>query len=900
LTEGPFIVSDTPAEHAFDLRYPTIAWVADEKISSYSGLGIGMALADVKNGEIKWGMITLYGGMIESYFKGYSPNSVDSSAAGKLASQILSRLGLPSSLELPPAFRSLVAKMGLPQSQSEKLAQALDGLWKSSDKIKASQQTAAEQKASVTGLQENIQAIFNRGVQLSQSKIAESKSQTSNDGFAALMRKNMSPAADSDSSGATDAEGPQKKSGKANSSLARKNQLIQKFSGPQFCQGRTFEDVGAGWAKALAEETGSKATGNNLENDRRVMRNVVKELMSHEYGHFLGLGHQFKENILPAKGSVPDSIYNSLTEKARAEKTYTNYTSVMGYRSPRVEMAETEGVKPGHQDLLVLRFLYKQQFATFKAGDADFTFVNVPASGIIPDANPEKPEYKTSYFPQCNDIEASLAIDPYCNRFDSGPNATAIVKNYFADITDTLPQNLFAFTDARGGCPECMEGHLWYKSFKILGRTRVFYDYMRLYFKNEIDRIRSDENALMDFSRACQSEKVEQINNATLKQIFTDKPQLKELCQANALALREMKNLVSNRVPDFTKKDISERFMPGGLNGGDAERDWSRWTGSWTEMTGLPFKTASLYALTTGVPWITEWGMMATPLYDDPNFRFSYSYLYPREYTEIIAANVKNNLSFASLSQTDRTSMGRSVLTMGWMNEVAQYGNNDAALFPPQFVEKIRNQQQFSLGMVAILMKGRDKEDNPNFVDSWEGQVYDMALDQTSPLTNAYILPGGTVIASSPGMFLYPVTKFTPYSDKEGYLFAYKMEYSRDTTDSLSEFSVKTDLKDLHDRLVSACVMGTDGSNNGLAHFFTSTVPDFKGFKMGTGLARDEAKRKEFLESIDEAYKVYYASKKTVKAETCRESIRGLGLIISSAAVLNGFWLPEVMDYIQK
>ncbi len=899
LSDGPFVVSDTPAEHAFDLRYPTIAWVADEKISSYSALGVGMALADVKNGEIKWGMITLYGGMIESYMKSYLPTSTDSGMAGKIAGQILSRLGLPTSLDLPPAFRNLVGKMGLPRSEGERLA--MDLVKARIDKSKK-EPSDTEMKAEAERLQNTLQDIFNKGVQLSQSKLATAKLQTSTKNFGAMMRKNLFPAndqADNEISDSDSDPGSQKRVAKANTSRARENELIQKFSGPMFCQGRTFADVATGWAKAIsanADKTGSK---DGVAKDRQILRNIIKELTSHEYGHFLGLGHQFKENILPAKGSVPDSIYNSLVENAREENGYTNYTSVMGYRNPEVEIAQKEGVKPGPQDILVLRFLYRQEYATYKTGDADFTFANLPANGIIPDANPEKPEYKTSYFPQCNDVEATLALDPYCNRFDKGSNANVIMKSYFSDLTSSL-HTLFAFTDARGGCPECVEGYLWFKSFRTLGRTRVFYDYMRLYFKKEIDRIRSDEDALMEFSSACQREKIEQINNPTLKQIFTEKPQLKELCQANALAMREMKGLVSLDLTDFTQKDVSGKFLPGGMDGGDAERDWSRWSGSWTEMTGLPVKTATLYALTTGVPWSTDMGMMANPLYDDPNYRFSYSYLYPREYTEIVAANVRNNLRFASLGQSDRTTMGRSVLTMGWMSDSAWYGNNDASLFPPQYVEKIRNQQQFSLGLVAILLKGRNKDDNPNFVDGWEGSVYDPNTDKSSPLTNAYIMPGGTVIASSPGMFLYPITKFTPYSDKEGYLFAYKLEYSRDTTDSLSEFSVKTDLRELHERLINACVMGTDGANNGLAHFFTSTVPEFKGFQMGEGLARNEETRKLFLESIDKAFAAYYASNKSAKPETCRESIRGLGLIISSAAILNGYWLPEVMDYIQK
>lgn len=300
---------------------------------------------------------------------------------------------------------------------------------------------------------------------------------------------------------------------------------------------------------------------------------------------------------------------------------------------------------------------------------------------------------------------------------------------------------------------------------------------------------------------------------------------------------------------------------------------------------------------------MAEYGMWGVPLYDDPNYKFGYSFLYPKEYTKIIAANVTNNLHFASLTETERTSMGPSILSMGWFKYMSEAQNNDAGLFPAVYVEKIRNQQKFDFSLVAIIMKGRKKDDNPNYVVSFDGVVYDFNTNKETPLDNAYLLPGGVAMVSASNMFLYPITRFTPYSDTDGFLYAYKLDYVRDYADPLSESSVKTDLMGWHDRLVNACIVSSDGVNNGLSQFFRSNVPEFNGFKMSVGLARGEEKRKEFLDSIDEAYASYYKYDKFSKAprpETCRESLRGLGLIISSAAVMNGIWLPEIMDYTQK
>jgi hypothetical protein len=70
-----FRLNKKPMKHPFDLRYPMMVWVDDKQISEVSPLGIGMAAADVRNGEILWGQITLYGGYLESYVKGYLESS---------------------------------------------------------------------------------------------------------------------------------------------------------------------------------------------------------------------------------------------------------------------------------------------------------------------------------------------------------------------------------------------------------------------------------------------------------------------------------------------------------------------------------------------------------------------------------------------------------------------------------------------------------------------------------------------------------------------------------------------------------------------------------------------------------------------------------------------------------
>lgn len=896
-----FKINKEPTKHAFDLRYPTIAWIADEKISSYSPLGVGMALADVKNGEIKWGMITLYGGMIEAYMKSYTASAAGKTAETGILSKLLKNKSLPQSLDLPAELKQIssTSRLSLSKDQSEQIINRINESLIKKVAEKPIDKTKKEAQSKETQIKENpafsvdlIQSIYGSLSEVTQAMSDKVRLQNASQTYSQILKKVISPNYSEDETAAEATRQAVQGAFAPKQSMSIRDQITKKYSGPTFCTERRFVDIASEWAAARADLGRS-----DLLTDKQVLRKIVKELIAHEYGHFLGLGHQFKENILPRSGSVPESIYNSLAAKATAEKGYTNYTSVMGYRNPRSEIAEAEEVKPGPQDKLVLAYLYNQKYATYKQGDSDFTFFDIPASGIIPPNAEGKADYKTSYFPQCNDLDASLSMDPYCNRFDRGYNAITIVQNYFSDLKDGLIPSLFAFTDARGGDPDWAQFMMWYKTLNVTGRTRLFYDYMRLTYKSEIDQIRNDEDALMEFSSGCREE---QPKNAKLAEMFSKNPHLKELCQANAIVLNELKGLVSRNLVDFTKKDLEGRFTPGGLDGGDTQRDWSRFLGTWTELSGLPLKLSSLYALNTGIPWMTEFGMWGVPIYDDPNYKFSYASLYPREYTEITAANVKNNLRFASLGQNERTSMGNSVFSMSWFNYMAQVENNDTGLFPPQYIQKIRNQQRFDFSFVAIIMKGRKKDNSPGFVESFDGVVFDFNTGKETPLTNAYLMPGAEVFANASNMFLYPVTRFIPYSDTDGYLFAYKMDYYKDHTDPLTELGVKTDLSELHNQLINACVIGTEGNSNGLAQYFNGNNKQFEGFKMSPGLARTEQKRKEFLDSIKTAFDGYHKSSLNPKPQTCQESLRGLGLIISSAAIINGYWLPEVMDYIQK
>lgn len=857
-----FIVSDEPAKYAFDIRYSTVAWVADEKISSYSPLGIAIVTADVKNGEIKSGMITIYAGAIERYVNMFSINNLTSVANKEKRADAFNFLDkIPLTLNEPTSMR--YASFA-PDRDIQINVNAADLKKHGGQTITLKVQPS---------IQETIAGNFSR---ILKSNFETNSVRADAEFYKRIVKETLFK----NQLSARDDEERDMKSRRRN--FKGKNKL--NGSNVQ-CTERTFEDIAGGWmiAKNMLPVTPDR--------DEKALKSVIKELMTHEYGHFLGLGHQFKENILPGKGTAPDAIVKKLADKAYNKKM-TNYTSVMGYRNPITEILEPDNVVPGPHDELVLRYLYKQEYPTYKAGDANFVFNKVPESGIVPD--------KASYFPQCNDIEASVSMDPFCNRFDRGYSATTIAKSYFEDLSNTQIQALFSFSDNRKMDPDSYEYYLWRKSFKILGRLRLFYDYMRLYFKTDIDVIRGSEQDLYDFSDACSDKPIKQ--NETLARIFNAKPELKELCHANSLVLGQFKDLVGKNVTDFTKKNYLDRFTPGGITGGDVTRDWSQFSGTWSEMTGIPFKIGALFTLTTGVPYASDYGMMNVPLFDDPNLKFSYASLYPKEFVEIMTENLKGNLHFGVLDSSERTKMGVSVSSMGWFTHLFTQSHNDFNLLPERYSERLKKMNQFNLSAVAIIMRGVVKDGSPNEMERFETTVLDFNTKKEIPAIG-YFLPGGKVIATANGAFLYSISDFIPYSNNEGYAVAYRLDYNPDRSDPLSSFGPKVELKTWNDRLVSSCLTGLNGSNNGLRYFFNPNVKEFTGIKMPDGIAFSDDKRLMFLESIQSNFDAYYSYagfKEKPRKETCEEALRGISLIISSAAMMSGYWLPEAGSFIQK
>ncbi|MDX9731473.1 MAG: hypothetical protein RBT63_06860, partial [Bdellovibrionales bacterium] len=535
-----------------------------------------------------------------------------------------------------------------------------------------------------------------------------------------------------------------------------------------------------------------------------------------------------------------------------------------------------------------------------RSGDEDFTFAKVPANGVIPARNPAKPDFVTSYFPQCNDFDATFSADPYCNRFDRGHDAETIVKGYFDDLNANMVSRIYAFTDSRGANTAEAEGVLWYRALSTLGRVRTFYDHMRQKFADEIRSISNSERDLYEFSRVCTGE-IE--GSRRLTNLFDSNTELKKLCQVNRMAVKEMMNLLIIPGPDRSRMNWDNASVAASLTGGDATPDYSRVFGTHTALSVLPLKLSAMNALTTPYPYAMLGGwMFPIPRYASADGLFSYSSLYPLEFTEALAMSAEKNLKFASNSGSSAT-IGRPILSMGYFINQQLYAN-DSTRMPKDFIENIRNQTNFRLSIKAIILEMKTREDKSR-VTHFEGELYDPQTDRTQRIPEAFILPGGKLIVRPTSRnFVYPVTKLMFLSNDVAYAWAYHIEYDDKHDDILAAHSVKARLEKLHNSTLDSCIRG---DNNGLASYFNSQEDQasFPGFLVMDGIASDKEKQLRFLDSVRDNFNTFYALRKNANGtgpapEHCENALRGVGLIVSSAGLMNGYFLPEVLDYLVK
>jgi hypothetical protein len=927
-------------KHPFDLRYPSFNWISDVRISQFSPLGIGMAHADVRNGKILWGSVNLYGGMLEHYIARYTPvayGSADAKGSDSQLSDALNPIRTISDLftrnpapikrleEMTMAARPALAnnlvvdrlgnlpeeienlmKLNTPRSRAEADAKRdqLNTFNRRDPKINSIVADLTDQSQKQLG---HIDDYFKR------NNMLEHYGSSLLNKVASLQKANAQAvlAGRPDMAAIAGEKDPAKRA-----SMIRG--AMKQGSSFQVEEGMTVANMIGGWSSAAASQNRSFP---------EMLESVVMDLTLHELGHFMGLGHQFKENIVPEKGTVPTKYVDALAAKATKEAGFTNYTSVMGYRHGKTEMlTTTEEMAPGPHDELVLRYLYLGKYAAYDPIKDDFIFGQVPASGKIPSVSQiagHSETYKVAYFPSCNDFEASLGADPFCNRWDRGSSAQEIVKSYFESINDNLLTNLYSLVGG-GSNPEWSEAILWHSALETMSRTRLFYDEMRRRLRSEPDlkplwnQLRQDKAALLEFAQACEAEH-SQIRAPVLQKIFA-RADMRDLCRANLIAMNEYRFYLNLPNSDYTRIDHKGAYIAGGYLEGDASRNYGNIFGSWYALSNLPLKISALYTLTTSRPFHLWWGAWLGPnlYYDHEENRFLYRTLYPRKYTQLIADSVQHNMRFEATGHSDTTGIGRSILAAGSMLPWMRHTSNDAARLPEDYNTLLNQQTEFQYSMVAVLIKPTKPDANSNVkadhYKKFTATIYDFFTGRSTGTRDVYLLPNGSVLVWANGAFIYPVTEMKFYSGNEAYVIAYKISYGYKPGDELVEDSVKAKLLEKHDDIMRRCVEGFNNTN-GLNTYFETGSTEFEGFLIPPGIAEEAGTEKMdlFHKSVDKAFEKFdlrNANEKDRKIpdgfpiksmrQVCEKVVRGVGQISASAALINGFWLGITSDYLEK
>jgi Pregnancy-associated plasma protein-A len=950
----PFNVRlDYPSKYPFDLRYTTIHWIDDRRISRYSPLGVALNNADVETGKMLNANIIMYGGMMESLVNRYlSPAGAGSSALNFANPENLFPV-MP--LETP----------NIAERIQQNTTQILQNM---------TQQTISLLSDEVKSLQGQSTQSFEEKALLQHYQTRINELSGPNNPYSEMLRQipNVEISVPMMTGNLMNFEQRTRSLLSSSNSYdllsldfikeSQEMDLIQSLQRDQnpnmnandfeisknanYHLDRTFADASPIWMSAIDALP--------PERQQAALRTLIRNVLLHELGHFLGLGHQFKGSVLPKFGTVPSEFtdnpidktktntlyYKSLTEVEGSDgkifaKEPTNYTSIMDYGNGRGEVLLPEHeVVPGIHDELVLKYIYNGEVAVYNKREDKFDFFthkefNEEFRGKIPS---QIKGMSVAYFPACNDIDASLLKDPECNRWDSGSRPVDIVKSYAQNIVDNLSQSLFNFTDTNELSASQAEHRLWMQAYDLFAHVRPFYEKLRIKLnttpieagssKTMWETLRYNEQALFAFSDACAQENPDKINDVVLKKIMKDK-EVRELCLANLEVLKIVKSFMGLPRIDYTRIK-ADRYIHGGITGGELYSSMDKYfSGEWGELSTFPLKFVSLQSIMTSNPVMVYGGWIWPNLfYDYEGNRFLYRTLFPKDVTEITSIAVKENLSFSQYQNKDddatssderKTLIGNTILSLAYfnwyMNFSALSGTENSRL-TDRYLEILQSTTNFTFSPVALILKAVDPTTgDPTRIKKFTAELYDLNTQKSSQIQDFYILPGRKIIARESNRFIFPITKLRFYRDKEAFAIAYKIDFDKpgSNNDDLDDVSLRKHLSDIHKTVVEDCMYGQN--RTGLAYYFGAEDTGFKGFEIQNGMATDsnDAKRDRFEETIDEEFANYENFVRKVDPQigksmvvTCNEALKAIGMISSVAAMMNGQWLGMTNNYVER
>jgi hypothetical protein len=216
--------------------------------------------------------------------------------------------------------------------------------------------------------------------------------------------------------------------------------------------------------------------------------------------------------------------------------------------------------------------------------------------------------------------------------------------------------------------------------------------------------------------------------------------------------------------------------------------------------------------------------------------------------------------------------------------------------FPPIYLENLNSLTKFDIQFSPIILSNVTKEGKRDtLVFNYAATYLDLANRDAVSIPYAYLMTDRRVIAQANAKQIFlPITKFRYLTDRWGYVWALDLRYYFKEDDPLKGFSVTYGL----DRMAQSQIEGCAQGSNGLSSFFNVTSETFEGFEVGTGIATKPDLQRRFDDSVKKAYATYYASPLKPAKAACDDALRNLNVIVGGGAMINGYWLPNAIKYL--
>lgn len=1003
-----FVVSRRKMKFHYDLRCPSLTWINDPHLSFNAPLGIGLVNTDISTGEILWGGGIIWGGLID-----YIVNRDSAAAAIDSMTQLtFERLKAAESLRDNPYYEDIHSRMekllveqsggGSPLSSLPGFDLIKNGLPEAyrslTDQLKSMSTMSLEELSEkypdadheflYQRLKDFDQAEDLQTLQASHKSLNPFRSDLFPRYKALVHGPDFEPSQwnrmllQASALGAKLEKTPEESQTLSGAKTVAQatNLYLQSRNGHYDYLGlydldNTFENYYAQWTHQILENE-------SLIGQQVAALSVVKFVTLHELGHVVGLGHQFAGNQMPMKGQIPDALYGGLK---KADKKGLYYSSIMDYLSGETQIdLPLDQIQFQLQDQLVFQYLYNQTYFGYTPGEEKLRPFPLMPDGQIPKVTmtDDQGPVKTVSLPQCSDIDAWLASNPYCRRFDKGSSAPDMVQENIDEYLGTLTTRLNSFTGAGGGNTWLNTYRLWRYTYNVLNTNRTFYDTLRYKLRADsrysslFSKMVKEPQAMLAFSKACKDPvlappswaqdfaqlSLQGLHNRVFRQEdlehyeaalsflgyeekvkigLTDMEydrledemhtkgtgfsEVQKLCRATSKSLNFMNTLLSHDGPDHPTINWEDSISPTGIRGGNSTQDTSFLFGRSQHLGLLPLKLSTLDVLTdvSSTMSVGPW-RVNKPQFIDPRWggKTGYYPLYPSEFSDIISTSVIKNMNFADSFGNPVGTIGISNLySNGFLNRTFEDTNETVVGYNENYLNEIRNQTQFFAQLVAVIMEPNTKTKSGAANRAYGFKpptVYDPYQNQFIDLEAGYVLPEGrTIVWGLEGQIILPISKLRFSSDSRAFFWAMEISYDQNITANphlrqLENKSVKTRIRDLANQEFDDCT----GGEFGLKNYFSldnaydqDTNPDgFRGFLINKDIAKDPVVQRAYEQSVYDAFQDYHAKvgKKyqekygSPMQKECAQSYKGLGLAGATALALNGWFLPEVLDYLRK